>query len=62
MRDLGGFSRLHIGDEGTHRMARGESDLGSNADKDLSSSSSRVDVVDVITWLGLVREPRADAF
>ena len=53
---------LRIGDGGTQRMATGEHHLGSNADEDLPSSSSRVNVVWVIMWLRPIREPRTDAF
>ena len=62
MSDPGGFSKLRIGDGGTHRMARGEGDLGSNADEDLPSSSSRVKAAEVIMWLKLIGEPRVDSF
>ena len=62
-----GFSRLHIGDKGTQRMARGEDNVGSRMDEDLSSTSSeddslRVEAAGVITWLILVGESRANAF
>ena len=54
MSEPGGYSRSHVGDEGTQRMARGEVNLRCYVDEEIFSSSfedvpSCVDVVDVIT-------------
>ena len=48
-------------------MARGEDSVGSREGEGPPSTSSkdvalRVDSIEVITWLKLVGEPRADAF
>ena len=49
----GGFSRLHISDEGTHKMATRDGNVGRHVDKDLPSTSeealSCVDATRVIT-------------
>ena len=37
-------------------MAKGEDDLGSHVDEDLPSSSSCVNVIEIITWLKPIRE------
>ena len=57
MSDTGRFSRLRISDRGTQRMAREDSDLGSNADENLPHSSRVLTLMGVITWLRPVGKP-----
>ena len=61
-----GFSRLRINDEGTHRMATGEGNVGRHVDEDLPSTFeealSCADAIGVITWLKPVKESRVDVF
>ena len=67
MSEPGGSSKSHVGDEGTQRMTRGEVNLRCYVDEEIFSSSfedvpSRVDVVDVITWLRLIGEAGLTCF
>ena len=61
-----GFSRPHIDDRGTYKIAQGEDNVRSGVDEGPSSTFSdffsRVDTTGVIMWLRPVGEPRADAF